>query len=68
MIQVHREHRFRINLAGRPDHRFKHPLIGVFSGSLRNLDDKRRFRIYASFKKPKDLLEIVDVVSTHCVL
>jgi ABC-type sugar transport system ATPase subunit len=68
MIQVDGEYRLRINLARRPDHCFEHPLVSIFPSPLRNLNDKWRLGIYASFKQAKDLLEIVDIVSTYCVL
>ena len=68
MIEVHRKHGFRENFLGRSNDNFQHPLVGVFSCALRELNNERSLGLDAALEQAQGLLQVVDVVGTNRVL
>ena len=44
------------------NHRFEHPLVGVFSRAFRELNDKRRLALHAAAEQPEKLFHVVNVI------
>jgi hypothetical protein len=63
VIEMNGKDRIGENIRGGTDDRFEHPLVGVFSGALRNLNDERRLALDAAAEEAHRLFGVVDVVS-----
>ena len=57
----------RVDVACSADNRLKHALVGVFAGSLGDLDDKRRLGIDSTLEEAHRLLGVVNIESTNGV-
>ena len=46
----------------RADHCFEHPLVGIFPGAFRELNNKRRLALVAAAEQPQELLHVVNII------
>jgi hypothetical protein len=65
MIEMDREDGLWVHLLGCANHAFEHAFVGIFSGALRELDDKRGPTLDISAKEAEQLFHVVDVVGAH---
>ena len=62
MVRMHRQNHQGKHFLRGANHRFKHPLIGVFSRAFRELNNKRRLALLAAPEQPEELLHVVNVL------
>jgi len=65
VVQMHREDGFGEDLVAGADDGLKHALVGVFAGTLGNLDDEGGLGFDTAPEEAHRLLGVVDVVGTH---
>ena len=68
VIKMDGKNSFGKDFCSRADDRFEHALVGVFPGTLGNLDDERGLGINGALEEAHRLLGVVDVVGADGVL
>ena len=62
VIEMHGKNRFGKHSFSRPDDRFEHSFIGIFSRTFRKLDDKWRLALHITTEQAETLFHVVNVV------
>ena len=68
MVKVNGKNRLREDFISRTDDGFEHLLVGVFAGTLGDLDNERGLRVDGALEESHSLLGVVDVVGANGIL